>query len=34
VFRLGRAGFDRLLADEFRRGRLSSHAPERRVWDH
>jgi putative peptide zinc metalloprotease protein len=34
LFRLDRRGFDTLLADEFRRGRLSSHAPELRVWDH
>jgi CRP-like cAMP-binding protein/Zn-dependent protease len=34
LFRLDRDGFDALLADEFRRGRLRSHAPERYVWDH
>jgi CRP-like cAMP-binding protein/Zn-dependent protease len=34
LFRLDRKGFDTLLADEFRRGRLSSHAPVLRVWDH
>src|SRR5262249_32499352 len=33
LFRLDRVGFDTLLADEFRRGRLHSHAPERHVWD-
>ncbi len=33
LFRLDRVGFDALLADEFRRGRLSSHAPQR-FWDH
>jgi putative peptide zinc metalloprotease protein len=34
LFRLDKNGFDALLADEFRRGRLHSHAPERYVWDH
>jgi CRP-like cAMP-binding protein len=34
LFRLGREGFAALMADEFRRGRLRSHAPERYVWDH
>jgi CRP-like cAMP-binding protein/Zn-dependent protease len=34
LFRLDRGGFDTLLADEFRRGRLSSHAPVLRAWDH
>jgi putative peptide zinc metalloprotease protein len=34
LFRLDRKGFDTMLADEFRRGRLSSHAPELRIWDH
>ena len=33
VFRLDRGGFDSLLAAEFRRGRLSSHAPQQ-FWDH
>ena len=34
LFRLDRDGFEALMADEFRRGRLRSHAPERYVWDH
>jgi putative peptide zinc metalloprotease protein len=34
LFMLDRSGFDALMADEFRRGRLRSHAPERYIWDH
>jgi cAMP-dependent protein kinase regulator len=34
AFRLDRAGFDALLADEFRHGRLLSHTPLRQIWDH
>jgi CRP-like cAMP-binding protein/Zn-dependent protease len=34
LFRLDRRGFDVLLAEEFRRGRLASHVPELRIWDH
>ncbi|HTY71064.1 MAG TPA: cyclic nucleotide-binding domain-containing protein [Actinomycetes bacterium] len=34
VFRLEREDFDVMLAEEFRRGRLHGHTPERYVWDH